>query len=401
MVSETARNTEAGRGQGRGRRFLRGLGWLGLAGLAGLYALVFGEFFLRVMAPQALMPRYVVGTDWGIRGNEPGISYRHSTPEVEVVMTTNSLGMRDTREHAFQAPPGTCRIALLGDSYFMGYEAALEETIAGYLEAFFEDAGYDLDVLNFAVSGHGTAEMLLQFENLAARFSPDITVFQFHGSDYADNVRANLFRLDAEGQVVATGRTYLPAVGIRTTLEAFPAYRWMSENSHIYAGLRERAAMTVKSLLARLRSAAAVEEDDEGAEETEAEVAAARAAYGPRLTAALIAEAQARARAAGSDWYMLDIPSRRSRTEFVSRLGRMDLPPEILDATVAVEPVFAAHADPEVKLYYEQGHFHFTPLGNRLAAEALFERIREGSAARLATCRAAAQAGAGPGAAEG
>jgi hypothetical protein len=79
----------------------------------------------------------------------------------------------------------------------------------------------------------------------------------------------------------------------------------------------------------------------------------------------------------------------------------MDLPPEILDATVAVEPVFAAHADPEVKLYYEQGHFHFTPLGNRLAAEALFERIREGSAARLATCRAAAQAGAGPGAAEG
>jgi hypothetical protein len=400
MVSETARTTEAGRGHGRGRRLLRGLGWLGLAGLAGLYALVFGEFFLRIMAPQALMPRYVVGTDWGIRGNEPGISYRHSTPEVEVIMITNSLGMRDTREHAYQAPPGTCRIALLGDSYFMGYEAALEDTIAGYLEAFFEDAGYDLDVLNFAVSGHGTAEMLLHFENLATRFAPDITVFQFHGSDYADNVRANLFRLDAEGRVVATGRTYLPAVGIRTTLESFPAYRWMSENSHIYAGLRERAAMTVKSLLARLRSAAAVEEED-GAEETEAEAAAARTAYGPRLTAALIAEARARTRAAGSDWYMLDIPSRRSRTEFVWRLGRMDLPPEILDVTVAVEPVLATHADPAVKLYYEQGHFHFTPLGNRLAAEALFERIREDSGAALETCRAAAQAGAGPGTAEG
>ena len=67
-----------------------------LVGLAGLYILLFGEVFLRVMDPQPLMPRYVVGTDWGIRGNEPSITYRHWTPETETTITTNSLGMRDS-----------------------------------------------------------------------------------------------------------------------------------------------------------------------------------------------------------------------------------------------------------------------------------------------------------------
>src|SRR5690606_8964049 len=98
--------------------------------------------------------------------------------------------------------------------------------------------------------------------------------------------------LDAEERVVATGRTYLPAVGIRTTLESVPAYRWLSENSHVYAGLREKAAATVKSLLARIRFAAAVEEDDDDAEAAAEPTITTQAAYGRRLTAALIAEAR-------------------------------------------------------------------------------------------------------------
>jgi hypothetical protein len=354
-----------------------------LVGLAGVYVLLFGEVFLRVMDPQALMPRYVVGTPWGIRGNEPSITYGHWTPETETTITTNSLGMRDSREFAERAEPGVCRIALMGDSYFMGYEADVEESIAGFLEAEFEAAGYDLDVLNFAVSGHGTAEMILQFENLAARFSPDVTVFQFHGSDYDDNVRAGLFRLEPGGGVVATGATYLPAVGIRTALEAIPAFRWVSENSQIYAGAREKAARLVKSLLAavNMRANAAGGADGD---------AAAEAAPRYRLTAALIAEARRVTEATGSSWYLFDTPTRRSRTEFASLLGPADLPPDLTGRTISPLPAFEAHAAPDVKLFYEQGHLHFTPLGNRLAAEALFERISRGSADRLAKCRGAA-----------
>ncbi len=361
-----------------------------LIGLAGLYILLFGEVFLRVMDPQPLMPRYVVGTDWGIRGNEPSITYSHWTPETATTITTNSLGMRDSREFAERAKPGVCRIALMGDSYFMGYEADIEDSIAGFLEADFEAAGYDLDVLNFAVSGHGTSEMILHFENLAARFSPDIAVFQFHASDYTDNIRANLHRLTPDDDVVATGGTYLPAVGIRTVLESIPAFRWVSENSQIYAGAREKAAVMVKRLLADINLRANAAEGDGAEVEAEAEGGGAEAARGHRLTAALIGLSRRVAEDAGASWYLFDVPSRRSRTEFISTLYRMDLSPDLAGRAVSPLPLFAAAAGPDVKLFYERGHLHFTPLGNRLAAQALFERITRDSGERLVKCRRAA-----------
>ena len=255
-------------------------------------------------------------------------------------------------------------------------------SIAGFLEAEFEAAGYDLDVLNFAVSGHGTAEMILQFENLAAGFAPDVTVFQFHGSDYDDNIRADLFRLAPGGGVVATGGTYLPAVGVRARLESIPAYRWMSEHSQIYSGLREKAAVYVKNLLAAVSLRANAAEGADGG--------AADAAGGYRLTAALIAEARRVTEATGSSWYLFDVPARRSRTEFVSLLGSADLPPDLMARTISPLPAFEANAALDVKLFYEKGHLHFTPLGNRLAAETLFDRIQSDSGARLAKCRSAA-----------
>ena len=354
-----------------------------LVALAGVYILLFGEVFLRVMAPQPLMPRYVVGTDWGIRGNEPSITYRHWTPETETTITTNSLGMRDTREFAERAEPGVCRIALMGDSYFMGYEADLEDSIAGFLEADFEAAGYDLDVLNFAVSGHGTSEMILHFENLAARFSPDVAVFQFHGSDYTENIRANLHRLTPGGDLVATGGTYLPAVGIRTALEAIPAFRWISENSQMYAGAREKAAVMVKRLLLDINMRANAAEGDG----TEVESGTAEAARGHRLTAALIGQSRRVVEDAGASWYLFDVPFRRSRTEFISTMGAMDLPDDIMRRVISPLAEFDAAATPDVKIFYEEGHLHFSPLGNRLAARAIFDRIVRDSAGRLIKCR--------------
>ena len=352
--------------------------------LAGFYVLLFGEVFLRVMDPQPLMPRYVVGTDWGIRGNEPSITYRHWTPETATTITTNSLGMRDSREFAERAEAGVCRIALMGDSYFMGYEADIEDSIAGFLEADFEAAGYDLDVLNFAVSGHGTSEMILHFENLAARFSPDIAIFQFHGSDYNDNIRANLHRLTPDGDLVATGGTYLPAVGIRTALEAIPAFRWISENSQIYSGLREKAAVMVKSLLKDVNMRANASEGGAG----DAEGGGAEPSH--RLTAALISRSRQVAEDAGASWYLFDVPFRRSRTEFVSTMGSMHLPGDIRRRVISPLAEFKAAATPEVKIFYEEGHQHFSPLGNRLAARAIFDRITRDSGERLAKCRGAA-----------
>ncbi|MCA9511848.1 MAG: SGNH/GDSL hydrolase family protein, partial [Myxococcales bacterium] len=244
---------------------------LGIAALVGAYSLVFGEVFLRVMAPQAILPRFVTGTPLGIRGNIPGARYRQWTPETEVEIRINAQGLRADREFARAKPSGTCRVALLGDSYLLGFENDLPDSIAGRLQARFDASPWRVEVLDFAVSGFGTAEMLVQFDGEVAAFAPDVTVFQFHASDLRDNVRtARLFEEDARtGALRRTDATYLPGVAVQDRLMHFAAYRWAIEHSHLYTAVRERAALLGKDLLFALgrRDARDDAEDGDGASE--------------------------------------------------------------------------------------------------------------------------------------
>ena len=105
-----------------------------LALLLYAYSLFFGEWFLRLLNPQALLPRYIQAGDHGIRENIPNAEYRHWTPEIEVLMQTNRHGMRDYRDYTVKKPKGVCRVAIFGDSFFMGYEASFEDSFAGRLE---------------------------------------------------------------------------------------------------------------------------------------------------------------------------------------------------------------------------------------------------------------------------
>jgi hypothetical protein len=105
----------------------------GLAIIA--YAMVFGEIFLRTFKPEPLVPRYVTGGPDGIRANIPNVSFRQWTPEVDVTVRYNDKGMRDDRP----APPlarqaGECRVALVGDSYFVGFESDYAHSFARQLE---------------------------------------------------------------------------------------------------------------------------------------------------------------------------------------------------------------------------------------------------------------------------
>src|SRR4051812_43341985 len=124
------------------------------------YGAVFAEAFVRVVAPQPVMPRYVMATPLGIRGNIPNALYWHHTGEGAFQYQINSEGMRSGRDFPATKPPGVCRIALLGDSFFMGYEVRFEDSFAAVLEQRLNELGINVEVLNFAVSGFGTAEEL-------------------------------------------------------------------------------------------------------------------------------------------------------------------------------------------------------------------------------------------------
>ena len=358
------------------------------------YGVVFGEMFLRVFAPQPLVPRYVTGSADGIRANMQGTTFRQWTPEVDVRVRYNDRGMRDDRPAPpLQKPVGQCRVALLGDSYFVGFESDFASSFAKRLEDDLAAARTPARVLNFAVSGFGTAEDLIALQRRVAAWKPDVVIMSWHNTDPVDNVRSGLFRLDGD-RLVATGTPFLPGIAISDRLMQVPGYRWLIENSQLYSAVRERAAVAIKALLAKLRGGAVAGDTDPlglAASDTPApEFADAllpprgQGHGNPRLDLALLRASRDAAGGMGAHFLLFDIPIFRSRTEFLSpqALYLGDLPGFEM---VSPQQDFTAAGSGSTKLYWEKGHLHWTPRGNALAASVAARAI----AARgwLAGCR--------------
>ncbi len=359
--------------------------WTNVATTVGLivYTIVFSELFIRLLAPQPIFPRYVTGTPWGVRGNIPGAHYWHTSADMKVEFRINRWGMRDDRDFTLEKPPGVCRIAVFGDSFLMGYEVDLKNSFSSRLEARIRASGLNVQVLNFAVSGFGTAEMLRTYEAFGRNFAPDVVIFGWNSSDLADNVRADLYQLK-NGRLVPGSPTYLPSTEVQNFLMESRVYLWIANHSHLYSLLRERIGLATKRLLARanrfrfrLSSTATASNPDERNEQTNQ--------YSAALAAALLQKSRQEAERGGSDFVLVDIPDSVSRTSFKSSF---DLVSRNLRDLKTILPLdaFRAAARPDRSLYYEHGEGHLTPKAvdilARLTAEAIWK------SPKFAGCRA-------------
>lgn len=105
----------------------------------------------------------------------------------------NSNGMR-AREFAIPKPPGTVRIAVLGNSWTEALQVPLDETFCSVLERRLSGApcvsGRRVEVLNFGVSGYATAQELIQLRTRVWKFQPDLVLLAFYTArDILNNVR--------------------------------------------------------------------------------------------------------------------------------------------------------------------------------------------------------------------
>ncbi len=112
--------------------------------------------------------------------------------EGETYIVMNSDGLRD-REHQKIKPPRTYRIAILGDSYAEARQIPIEQTFWSVLERrlnrceAFHD-GQEVEVINFGVTGHGTAREYLTLKHYAWQYSPDMVILAFlTGNDIQNN----------------------------------------------------------------------------------------------------------------------------------------------------------------------------------------------------------------------
>ncbi len=122
----------------------------------------------------------------------------------------NSEGLRD-QEHAKRKPPGTLRIAIIGDSYAealqVSQSAAFWSIMGERLQGCEAFDGHAVEVINFGVSGYGTAQELITLRERVWTFAPDIVLLAVTtNNDITDNSRA-LKRTDEVPYFVLRGDT--------------------------------------------------------------------------------------------------------------------------------------------------------------------------------------------------
>jgi hypothetical protein len=114
--------------------------------------------------------------------------------EGEAYIRINSDGLRD-QEHSPTRPPDAIRIAVLGDSYPEALSVSLDEAFWWVMGKKVQECdafpGKKLEVLNFGVSGYGTAQELLTLRDQVWKYSPDIVMLAVTtNNDMTDNLRA-------------------------------------------------------------------------------------------------------------------------------------------------------------------------------------------------------------------
>ncbi len=105
----------------------------------------------------------------------------------------NADEMRD-HDHPIAAPPRTVRVAVLGDSFMQGMNVELEKTFHSFVEQRLEQClaatGWRVEVLNFGVSGYGTAQEWLTYTHHAVKYRPDVVILAVYTeNDLTDNYR--------------------------------------------------------------------------------------------------------------------------------------------------------------------------------------------------------------------
>jgi hypothetical protein len=125
-------------------------------------------------------------TGWSLRPDAEG--WVRTENPAGVYVRINSDGLRD-REHSIAKPASTLRIALLGDSLCEASEVSLEDAFWTVFTRELSHQGQAVEVINFGVSGYGTAQEWITLQTKVWKYEPDVVLLAFTNGDVIDNYR--------------------------------------------------------------------------------------------------------------------------------------------------------------------------------------------------------------------
>ena len=192
--------------------------------------------------PQFYAPDPVLG--YSLRPNVEGW-YREEGGSYVVI---NSDGLRD-REHEKTKPANTFRIAVVGDSYAEALQVPMEDAFWIILEKKLNECRIfgdkRVEVINFGVSGYGTAQELLMLRERVWQYSPDMVVLAVTtNNDVTDNVRILKASNDIPYFVLQDGKLTLDdsfknTRAFRTRQSSLSRLgRWIHDHSRLIQGIR-------------------------------------------------------------------------------------------------------------------------------------------------------------------
>ena len=131
--------------------------------------------------------RFDPATGWSLRPGASGYYSREGSSHVSI----NRAGLRGPYRPRVK-PPGTFRVAMLGDSYTEAIQVPYDETFSAVAERRLAAcpalSGRRVEVLDFGVDGYGTTQELVTLRKQALAYSPDAVVLAiFLGNDIRNN----------------------------------------------------------------------------------------------------------------------------------------------------------------------------------------------------------------------
>jgi hypothetical protein len=350
------------------------------------------------------------------------------TREGQSYVRINGAGLRD-REHARQKPPNTVRIAIIGDSFSEAMHVPQEETfwwlMERQLKACPQFAGKDVEVINFGVSGYGTAQELITLRRKVWDYQPDIVLLAFLTfNDIMDNSKRLkdteempyfVFR---DGQLVEdrsflTSRTYLRLDSRWNRLG-----RWVRDRVRVFQAVHH-ASFVYKSYMEARRARQVMEAQNAEAQKRRVDPQQAQTAAQPRkptlinhwvyhepqdpvwqdawrVTEGLIAEMGREVKERGAQFVVIvldndvqSLPNPKSRENFMQSIGVTDLsyPNRRVEDFCKSQGIEVLDIAPAMREYAERnnvllhgfgkdiGNGHWNSAGHARAAELMTEKV--------------------------
>jgi hypothetical protein len=385
------------------------------------FGLVFGcllaEIALRVAGysyPEFYQPDETRG--YGLRPNMEGWYRKEGAAYIKI----NSDGLRD-REHAKAKSSDTFRIAVIGDSYPEALPVALEETfwsvMASRLESCHAGGGKKIEVINFGVSGYGTAQELITLRERVWAYSPDVVILAVTtNNDISDNLKQLKktdqipYFSDRDGKLTLDD-SFKDTRTFRWRQSALSRLgRWIRDHSRVIQAINQgHHGFKIWLAARRARNAPAGDAQTKNAEPVAEELGIDNVVYREpadqtwndawRVTEELVAQMSAEVKAKGAEFVVVTLsngiqvyPDPNVRQIFMKHVGVSDLfyPDNRFKRLGERERIPVITLAPDMQAYAEQnkvflhgfgnslGNGHWNQLGHRVAAELIARKLCEG-----------------------